>query len=274
MTRLYSMAFLTANGLDPVAATHLAAELGFDRISYRLLPAGPGDRPPPILADDLLYAQVQAALRDTGLSVMDAEMIRLAADTDLEAFKPFLERVQGLGASHILVAGDDTDRARIIDTYGRLCELTWQYGLTADLEFMPWTGVKNIADARALVEGASHPAAAILFDCLHFHRSGSTLAEIAALPPGMINYIQLCDGPVPYDPGGEAMMILGRTARLIPGEGGIDLGAILKVLPRDLPVSVEVPNAHLAQQLGVPELVRRALAATVALVSKADQLRE
>lgn len=270
MTRTYSMAYLTANGLDPVAATELAARLGFDKISYRLLPAGPGDTPPPILTDEALFRDVRAALASTGLTMSDAEMIRLGPDTDLETFKPFLERIRDLGASHILVAGDDTDRARIIDTYGRLCTLVWDYGLTADLEFMPWTGIKNIADARQLVEAVSHPAAAILFDCLHFDRSDSTLDEISAIPREMMNYAQICDGPVPYDPDGHAMMTLGRTARLVPGEGGIDLAAICARLPRDIDISVEVPNNVLAREIGIEALVRQSLEATKALLGHAQ----
>ncbi|WP_425053469.1 sugar phosphate isomerase/epimerase family protein [Psychromarinibacter sp. S121] len=267
MSRSYSMAYLTANGLDPVAATELAADLGFDQISYRLLPAGPGDKPPPILTDDDLFMRVKSVLAATGLTMSDAEMIRLDADTELERFKPFLERIQSLGARHILVAGDDTNRARITETYGRLCELVWDHGLTADLEFMPWTGIRNIADARELVEAASHPAAAILFDCLHFDRSDSTLDEIAAIPRELMNYVQICDGPVPYDPSGVAMMTLGRTARLVPGEGGIDLASIVTRLPADIPISVEVPNMQIVQKRGVRALVQKSLEATKLLVA-------
>lgn len=264
------MAYLTANGLDPVAATELAARLGFDKISYRLLPAGPGDTPPPILTDETLFREVRDVLADTGLTMSDAEMIRLGPDTDLEALKPFLERIQALGASHILVAGDDTDRSRIIDTYGRLCELVWNYELTADLEFMPWTGIKNIADARELVEAAAHPAGAILFDCLHFDRSDSTLDEISAIPREQMNYVQICDGPVPYAPDGVAMMTLGRTARLVPGEGDIDLAAICARLPSDMDVSVEVPNTAIAEELGVETLIQRSLQATKDLFQRAS----
>lgn len=262
MSRIYSMAYLTANGLPPVQAVALAAELGFDRISFRLLPAGPGDTPAPLLTDEALFSDVKAALADTGLGVADVEMIRMDENTDLDRFRPFLARAAELGARHVLVAGDDTDRGRITDTYGRLCELTWEYGLSADLEFMPWTGIRNVADARALVEAASHPAAAVLFDCLHFNRCGSTLDEVASLPRDMMNYIQVCDGPIPYDPDGSAMMVLGRTGRLVPGEGNIDIAAILARLPKDIPVSVEVPNVAQVAQTSVRELVQRSLEAT------------
>lgn len=266
MARSYSMAYLTANGLAPVAAITLAARLGYDAISFRLLPAGPGDTPPPLLTDDALVTEVMAALADTGLAFSDAEMIRLDANTDLETFRPFLLRIEAMGARHILVAGDDTDRSRITDSYGRLCEMVWQHGLTADLEFMPWTAVRNISDARALVEAAAHPAAAILFDTLHFDRSDSTLDELSALPRKMMNYVQICDGPVPYDPDGQAMMTLGRTARLVPGEGGIDLAEIADKLPTDVPVSIEVPNLALRETIGVDALVKRAFDATRALL--------
>lgn len=266
MSRIYSMAYLTANGLPPVEAVELAARLGFDRISFRLLPAGPGDTPPPLMTDDALFADVRSALADHGLAVADVEMIRMNADTGLDRFRPFLDRSRDLGAHHVLVAGDDPDRARITDTYGRLCELTWEYGLTADLEFMPWTAIKNIADARALAEAANHPAAAILFDCLHFDRCDSRLDEISAIPREMMNYVQICDGPVPYDPDGSAMMTLGRTARLIPGTGGIDLKEIVTRLPRDVPISVEVPNRELVEADDVAPLVAKALKASKELL--------
>jgi len=267
MARTYSMAYLTANGLPPLEAVQLAGELGFDQISFRLLPAGPGDTPPPLLTDDKLVADVMSAMKDHGLTMSDAEMIRMDENTDLDRFRPFLERCQQMGAKHILVAGDDLDRSRIIDTYGRLCELTWSYGLTADLEFMPWTGIKNIADARQLVEAAAHPAAAILFDCLHFDRCDSTLDEISSLPREMLNYVQICDGPVPYKPEGAAMMALGRTARLVPSDGGIDLPSIIQRLPSDIPISVEVPNVDLRDAIGVRKLVERALERTRDLLS-------
>ena len=202
------------------------------------------------------------AMDDHGISLSDAEMIRMSENTDLDRFRPFLDRIRQMGARHVLVAGDDPDRARITDTYGRLCELVWDYGVTADLEFMPWTAIRNIADARALVEAASHPAAAILFDALHFDRSGSTLDELAAIPDSMMNYVQICDGPVPYDPDGTAMMTIARTARMVPGTGGIDLAAIVERLPKDIPVSVEVPNFALRDKIGAEALVRQSLAAT------------
>ncbi|SPF80913.1 sugar phosphate isomerase/epimerase family protein [Pseudoprimorskyibacter insulae] len=266
MSRYFSMAYLTANGTSPVQAVEMAARLGYDRISFRMLPAGPGDVPPDLLGDDALYAQVKAALADHDMRVADAEMIRMNADTDLEALRPFLDRSRALGAEHVLVAGDDTDLARITDTYGRLCDLLHSYDLTADLEFMPWTAVRNISEARYLVEAVAHPAAAILVDALHFDRCGSTHEELAALPREMLNYVQLCDGPKPYDRSVEGLIAIARTARMIPGEGDIDLAGFLAALPGDVPISVEVPNHAMTAELGAEAVAGRSLAATRAVL--------
>lgn len=265
--RAYSMAYLTGNGVDPVTAVGIAAEHGYDMISFRLLPAGPGDKIYPLLEDDALLAKVKAAMRATGITMADAEMIRLNPTTRLDDFTPFLDRIADLGARHVLVAVDDTDMPRVQDTYNALCEILGSYDLTADLEFMPWTGVKDLATARRIVEDAGHPAAAVLFDTLHFDRCGSTLAEFAEMPAGLMNYIQICDGPVPYDTSDEALIRIARTARMVPGEGGIDLAAIAPFISSDMTISVEVPNHALAQSVGASEVARRALAATKELLN-------
>lgn len=266
MTRAYSLAYLTGNGVDPVAAVGIAAEHGYDMVSFRLLPAGSGDSLFPLVTDDALLREVKAAMRDTGITMADAEMIRLDTDTKIEGFTPFLDRIAELGARHVLVAVDDPDPVRSQDSYTALCARLGTYNLTADLEFMPWTGVKDLAHARRMVEAVDHPAAAVLFDSLHFDRSNSTLEEFAALPPGLMNYVQICDGPVPYDPSDAELVRIARTARLIPGEGGIDLKSIAALVPKDMTVSVEVPNHALAKAVGASEVARRALLAAKELL--------
>jgi sugar phosphate isomerase/epimerase len=53
-----------------------------------------------------------------------------------------------------------------------------------------------------------------------------------------------------------------RGARLFPGDGDLDLIGLLRALPRDLPLSVEVPMTGLARSVGAVERARRALLAT------------
>jgi sugar phosphate isomerase/epimerase len=256
------MAYLTANGAAPDEAVHIAAEAGYELIGLRLLPAGPGDVVPPLMDDDALFARTKTALRDTGIEVADAEMVRVGEHTQPSDYLAFLARAAELGTRHILVAMDDADLARRNANFAALCEHAAGFGLTADLEFMPWTALRTIAEARAVLDAVQQPNAAILFDCLHFDRCGSTLDELAAIPPAQMNYVQLCDGPVEYDRSDAELIRVARTARLIPGEGGIDFAGICARVPAHVTISVEVPNRPQAEAMGRVEFARAALAAS------------
>lgn len=262
MSRLYSFAYLMGNGAGPLEAIGIAAETGYQAISFRLLPAA-DEELAPLLDDAALRRQVMASMAENGIGFLDAEMIRIPeGGTDPQRYAPFIDCIAEMGARHINVVFTDADRARTIDTFGQLCEMAAARGLTADLEFMPWTGVKTLAAARDIVDTVAHPAGAILFDCLHFDRAGAPMDELAALPPGYLNYVQICDGPPVWDPSDAELIRIARTARMIPGEGGIDLPGIVRNLPPGVAVSVEVPNRALAAELGRTELASRALAAT------------
>jgi sugar phosphate isomerase/epimerase len=211
-----SLAFLTLPHVPVPEVIQIAAEAGFSGVGLRLLPATPQEPPYALLDDARALREARAALAETGLRVMDVEIVRLKPETEVAAFRPFLERAQALGARHVLVAGDDADHARLTERFADLCALAAPHGLTADLEFMPWTRVPDLATARAIVEAAGAPNGGVLVDALHFDRSTSTLAEVSALPPALVNYVQLCDGPAEYDPSPEGLATLARTARLFP----------------------------------------------------------
>lgn len=262
MGRAISLAFLTLHDVDALEAMRIAAQTGFEGIGLRLLPAGPGEAPYPLLesTDDLREAR--AILRDTGLRVADVEIVRLGPATDIAAFEPFLARAAELGARHVLVAGDDPDHGRLAESYAKFCALAAPYGLTGDLEFMPWTGVRNLSQARAIVKASGAPNAAVLVDALHFDRSDSGLDELAGLPAAMLNYAQLCDGPADYHPGDAELIRIARSARQLPGEGGIDLAGFIAALPADLPLSVEVPDTALAARLSPRARAERAFEST------------
>jgi sugar phosphate isomerase/epimerase len=58
-----------------------------------------------------------------------------------------------------------------------------------------------------------------------------------------------------------------RSERLLPGEGGFALGALLAALPSDLPISVEVPNEIRAPKMGYDAWALAALEATKKVIS-------
>jgi sugar phosphate isomerase/epimerase len=269
MPHRYSLAFLTVFDLGPVEAIRAAAEAGYDLVGLRLLPAAPTESAYPILTDDAVLAEAQAALKDTGVGVADIEIVRLEPETDVATFAPFFERGRRLGAKNVLVAGDDPEEARLTESFARLARLAAGFGLTVDLEFMPWTWVPNLAIARRIVEAAGEPNGGVLIDALHFDRSGTTLGEVGAMPRERINYVQFCDGPKDYDPSDAGLIEIARRARLMPGEGGIDLAGLARAIPGDTVVSVEIPNRALAERLDARSRAALALRTTKAVIDAA-----
>lgn len=269
MSRRYSLAFLTVFDLGPVEAVKAAASAGYDLIGLRLLPAAPTEGAYALMTEDAVLAETAAALKDTGLGVADVEIVRLKAETDPQDFAPFFARAERLGARNVLVAGDDREEARLTERFAALARLAAGFGLTVDLEAMPWTAVPNLAAARRIVEAAGEPNGGALIDALHWDRAHSTLDEVRALPRNLVNYVQFCDGPAEYDPSDAGLIHIAREARLMPGEGGIDLAGLARAIPRDAVISVEIPNHELAKRMGGADRARLALERTRAVVETA-----
>jgi len=261
----FSMAYLMANGAAPLEAIEIAQEVGFDSMSFRLQY---GDGQDLDQWSDDQVAEVKLVLDDHGLMVLDVEMIRLNQNFNPSDHLRFMEMCRTLGARHILVANDDPDASRSLDHFGRLCEALAEFSLTADLEFMPFTETKTLADAWRMVEQVKASNAAVLFDSLHADRSDSNLDLLSAIPQSRINYVQICDGFRPFDKSRDALIHVARCEREIPGHGDIDLVTMFRHLRADY-VSVEVPNIRLMQSMSRVDLARQSLRASKQIIAQA-----
>ena len=270
---IFSLAALTVLELAPPAMIQLAARCGYDKVGLRLLPATPGGIAYPLMDDAPLMRETLQRLQATGVTVADLEVVAFRPETDVAAFTPFFEAGARLGAKHILVAAYDPDLSRFSDRYRQFCEAAAKYGLTSDLEFMPWTSVPDLATAVRLVESIDHPGAGILVDALHFDRSQSSLADLRAIPARRFHYWQLCDGPAERPATTEQLIHAAREERMFPGEGGIDLMGLASAMPHDLTISIEVPTVQLAKSVDAASRARRALVAGRAVVERARSQR-
>jgi sugar phosphate isomerase/epimerase len=271
MSRSYSLAYLTAPTLTPPQSVRLAAQLGYHHVGLRLLPNMAGAPQQFLIDQPAVLRETVAAIQDTGIGVFDLEIIRIGADFDPRSALPLLEVGAALQARALLVAGDDTDLPRLCERYAALCELMKPFGMTADLEFMPWTAVPDAKAALRVVDRAGRPDhAGILVDALHFSRSDSAIADLAAIPRRLLHYAQIADAPTQRQVGRpftvEEMIHTARCERLLPGEGGIELRPLFNAMPGELPISVEVPNAVRLAQVGQIEWARQALAASRTLL--------
>lgn len=263
-----SLAFLTVFDVGPVEAVQIAAETGYHKVGFRILPSG-SEPDYPLLTDDGLLKDVRRTLRNTGIQAADVEIIRLGTAIDWDLFDRFCDRCAELGARHVLVAGDDPDPARLAASLARFAGMAAGRGLTADLEFMPWTAVKDLPAARDILARAGSPTAGVLIDALHFDRSGSRLEDIATLPEGCIHYVQLCDGVRPFDPAVDELIRIARSARRMPGMGDIDLVGLARRIPDGVTISIEVPDFALARKLDARGRAAIARDATLSILRQA-----
>lgn len=249
--RTYCLAYLTANASTVPQAVGIAADLGYACVGLRVQPNGPGAPYQALIGDAGLLRETGAVMRDTGVGVYDLEIIRIDEKFDLADHAALMDVGQTLGAKAVLVAADDTVAPRLADNYARLCEALQPCGMTADLEFMPWTAVKDAKSALRIVDMAGRPAnAGILVDALHFGRSTTSLEDISTLPRDLLHYAQICDAIAGLNFTTEQLIYTARQERLLPGEGDIDLAGLFGALPHDLPVSVEVVNLARSGPIG------------------------
>ena len=265
----FSLAALTALELAPPALVGVAASCGYDHVGLRLLPATPGGIAYPLMEDEAKLRETIARLDATGVTVADLEVVAIRPETEIAAFAAFFETGARLGAKHILVAAYDPVLSRFADRFAGFCEAAAPYGLTGDLEFMPWTAVPDLGTARQIVEQVGQANAGLLIDALHFDRSKSPIGDIAKIPAGRLHYWQLCDAPAERPATTDEMLHTARAERMFPGEGGLDLVSLVRAMPADIAISIEVPTTALAKTMDANARATRALEAAQRVIAAA-----
>jgi sugar phosphate isomerase/epimerase len=248
--RAIGLAALTVLELPPAEQVAVAAQAGYTHVGLRLIPVANQVLPP---FDE---RETERRLADTGVRVLDVEVFRLAPETTVLEFEPGIATAARLRATQLLVHGADPDEARLTESFARLCDLAARYGLAANLEPMPWVDVSNVAKAKRVLDGAARENSALLVDAIHFFREENRFEDLHGV---RLNYMQLCDAPAERPSDMQEIIRQARSDRLFPGEGELDLRGLMRALPADLPISVEVPYARPMSAL---ERARRALAAT------------
>ncbi|CAN0628413.1 Xylose isomerase domain-containing protein TIM barrel [Burkholderia multivorans] len=268
-SRALSLSALTVLELSPPQMVQCAVDAGYDYVGLRLLPATETEVRHEIVGDTALKRETLAILKDTGMRVLDVEIVRLKPDTDVTAYAPMLETAAELGARYVLVAGNDPDEARTIDNLGRLCDIAAPLGLSPSIEPMPWTDVKDIVAGARIVKASGRGNTGLIVDPIHFDRAGSSLDTLRALPREYFGYVQFCDAPAERPADLDTLLFQARCERMVPGEGGLDLTGILRALPAHLPVSVEVPTERWAKTTPAVARARRLREATLAVIEEA-----
>ena len=207
---------------------------------------------------DATTREVAARLHDTGLRLLDVEVVWIKPGPPDPDHLRIVDIGAELGARNVLCVSSDPERGAARDKLAILIERGTANGVRVNLEFGLFTEVKTIAQASAMLAEVDGPAAGLLVDSLHWQRSGGTLADIAAIPPRWLSYIQLCDAPLPganpADP--DAILAEAIDGRMAMGAGDLPLREIVARLPDGLPIAIEERSSVLREAF--PDLNARA----------------
>ncbi len=268
MGRQYSLAYLTVLGCPPPEQIYIAGRAGYDYASLRPIYMGlPGEPDFSLKPGSELMRNTKTAMAETGVGILDIELARIVEGMDMPKYEAACAAAAELGAKHLLTSIWTEDRTFYIDKFGEVCDLAKRYGMTADLEYVPIAGVRNLRAALDVLNAVARDNMGLMIDLHHFHRAHDAVEDLAAVPRELFHFCHLCDAPaeIPADPN-EMTRIL-REARSYVGEGGIDVASILDAMP-EITCSIELPNVSRSRVLGNAEFAARCLETAQAYLSK------
>jgi sugar phosphate isomerase/epimerase len=263
---------LSVFGLPPVDFINLAADLGCNCISAGLtgLSYNPHGYPAFSLRDDVgMRREMRAAMRDRGVAISLGEGCIIRARSDIRAAAGDMDIMRELGVERLNTVSMDPDLGRSLDQLALFAEMAGARGMAATIEMCPALTINTLGAAVAAVRHVGRRDFSLLFDTMHLGRSGATAAEVAALDPALIGYVQLCDAPrTPSEPN---YLKEATFERMVPGEGEMPLRDYLEVLPPGLTISLEVPLRSLAEAGIGPEIrLRRCVEAARRLLADVE----
>jgi len=149
------------------------------------------------------------------------------------------------------------------EAFAALCERAGD-DLTVGLEFMPYSGVPDLATAWKIIDDADRANGALIVDVWHWARAGMTPADLDPVPADRIVAVQLCDVlEHPMEP----LRAESLGHRLPPGQGYGDAVGVVRAL-REKGVRPRVVTAEVISD----ELVSRGV--VTAARTTADAARE
>lgn len=184
------------------------------------------------------FGGIKRILDDNGIHHVEVEFLgdwfcpagdprRQASD---QMRSELLEAAAALGARNLKVSPalfEETppDVPALAKEFALLCQQAKPLGTAVIMEMMPFTNVKTIDTAMAIIEGANQSNGGLLLDIWHLVRGGMDYSEIAKIPARYFKGIELDDADE------EIVGTLfedTRFSRRLCGQGSFDIPRFLR----------------------------------------------
>lgn len=210
------------------------------------------------------------AIDQHNLAVLDVEVIWIPEGGKLDdSHRIIVDAGLELGASNALVVSSEPDKDLNAMALHQLCEWAAPGNMRIALEFLMITAVQNMKDAVDIIERTDHPSAALLVDTLHFQRAGHDPDDLTRIDPHLLPYSQICDGNLECQRDFEHYLEDAIDLRSAPGEGELPITDILRAMPSEIPLSLEIRSKSYRNQYSDP--FDRAMAIRQAMLSYCHQ---
>jgi len=160
----------------------------------------------------------------------------------------------------------DLDQAA--EVFARLCDRAAEHGVDCAIEFLPWTGIPDVATAEQIVRRAGRRNGGIMLDTWHHFRGTNDDEALRRLDGALVRGVQINGAPA--QPNGPAMVESMRE-RLLPDEGDIDVAGLVAILDEigsRAPIGVEVFSDSFAA-LDPREIAARCASAAQRVLARA-----
>jgi sugar phosphate isomerase/epimerase len=228
------------------------------------------------LSEGCSVAELRSRIEDAGLAIAEVDPLAswypgaapgaglLAASVDQA-----LDMAEGLGARALsaIVFAPPSDEDALAAAFASLCDQASDRNLLVLLEFIPFSSVRCLADALAIVEAADRPNGGVMLDVWHLFRSGGTAAAVVKAADRILG-VQLDDAPREPE---QNLVEETLHRRLLPGQGDADVPSIVRALREGgspAPLGVEVFSDEL-DALSPTEAARRAFQAVERVIARA-----
>jgi sugar phosphate isomerase/epimerase len=118
---------------------------------------------------------------------------------------------------------------QVVESFAAIANKASSHGLHCVLEFIPVWGIANLATAWQIIQTANRPNTGIDFDFWHYIRGGADDALLRSIPGNKISYVQVTDAEASL-PAGRSLSDDCLLHRLVPGQGGLPINHLLRIL--------------------------------------------
>jgi sugar phosphate isomerase/epimerase len=172
-------------------------------------------------------------------------------DVDLASYHETLDIAAALGAKTVNSLINHPDKNRTAEKLRDFSQLAKTYNLGVVLEWYRFSEVRTLREAVEFLKLAGSDNITLNVDILHLIRNGEGPSDMAKIDPTLMNYAQICDGPLKLPEDEQFQEAIGD--RDFPGAGEFPLVSFIQHLPKGATVSVEAPVNRMSGKLSAAQ---------------------